>query len=52
MRYFLIPSPEILYKIFLCAIIIPIRQLINNLNIFKQLQADNFARILIETETF
>ena len=42
---FLTPSPKLLYKIFSCAIIISIRQLIDNLIIPNQLHADNFDPI-------
>ena len=42
MHSFLIPSPKLLYKVVLCAIIIAIRQLNDNLIIPKQLNADDF----------
>ena len=60
MRYFHIPSPKLLNKIFLCAVYISIRQLIDYLVIPNQLHADNFTpvtrpkvvcNIFIEIET-
>ena len=45
MHSFLIPSLKLLYKIFLCAIIISNIQIIDNLIILNQLHADNFVLI-------
>ena len=54
MRYFLIPNTESLDKIFLCAIIILIAQLIGNIIILNQLLEDLgkvVRSIFIEIET-
>ena len=47
MRSFFIPSPKLLYKIFLCAIIILIRKLIDHLIIHNQLNVDNFTLVIV-----
>ena len=46
MYSFLIPSPKLLYKIFLFQIIIAFRQLIDNSLILNQLHADNFILVI------
>ena len=45
MHFMLILTPEFLYKIFLCTIIVSIRQLIYNIVIPKSVDADNFAPV-------